>query len=605
MTAAITVRPETAKLSVAKAWSRALELTASITRHPLRVLTTVVEERAAQSPDVHALLSEQECFTYASLLGRANQYARWALDQGIEKGDTVCLIMPNRPEYVAIWLGINMVGGVVALLNTNISGHALAHCIGLVAPRQIIVDAQLAGQLDSALTDLRSQPPIWIHGSSDSACRLDTQIDLYPEIALGECERRPVTTHDRALYIYTSGTTGLPKAANVSHARLMQWSGWFAGMMNASQSDRLYDCLPMYHSVGGVLGPGAMLVAGGSVVIGRKFSANSFWKDVTHWNCTLIQYIGELCRYLLHAAPFPSEGAPTVRLACGNGLSPEVWEAFKTRFGIPQILEFYAATEGGLSLFNVEGKCGAIGRVPPYLAHRYAPVLIQLDADQQAPARNEQGFCRHCASNQVGEAISQIVDDPSHAGLQYEGYTSQQASEQKLLRNVFQAGDTWLRSGDLMRKDEQGFFYFVDRIGDTFRWKGENVSTLEVAQVLCAFPGVQQANVYGVLVPQADGRAGMAALVADQALDLHLLHEHLGRCLPTYAHPLFLRLQDAIEVTGTFKYTKTELMRQGYDPSVTADPLYVNDPASGGFVPIDQTLYDRILCGGVLRHYAS
>ena len=341
-----------------------------------------------------------------------------------------------------------------------------------------------------------------------------------------------MTIEDRALHIYTSGTTGLPKAANVSHARLMQWSEWFAGMLDARPTDRMYDCLPMYHSVGGVLAPGAMLAAGGSVVIRENFSASQFWSDVVRWDCTLFQYIGELCRYLLHAAPSSDEKAHRIRIACGNGLRPDVWDSFQSRFRIPRILEFYAATEGGLSLFNVEGKCGSIGRVPPYLAHRFSPALIRFDVERDEPVRNGQGFCIRCAPNEIGEAIGQISDDPSHAGSRFEGYTSQEASEKRILRNVFQPGDVWVRTGDLMRKDEQGFFYFVDRIGDTFRWKGENVATSEVAEAICAFPGVRQANVYGVAIPGADGRAGMAALVAEPEVDLAALRVHLIRRLP-------------------------------------------------------------------------
>ena len=507
--------------SAAKAWARALELTASIARHPERLLPTVIEERAADLGDAPALLSDRECLSYRTLVERSNRYARWALNQGLGKGEVVCLMMPNRPEYMAIWLGIVKVGGVVALLNTNLTGPSLAHCIRIVAPKHIIVAAELAGAIATALPDLATPPTVWVHGAGD--------IERLPGDTLCDSERQPVTIHDRALLIYTSGTTGLPKAANVSHARLMQWSGWFAGMMDAKPADRLYDCLPMYHSTGGVLAPGAMLAAGGSVAIGAEFSASRFWSEVIRWDCTLFQYIGELCRYLLHAAPSPDETAHKVRIACGNGLRPDVWEGFQSRFRIPRIVEFYAATEGGLSLFNIEGKCGSIGRVPPYLAHRFAPALIRFDVEKDEPVRNGNGFCVRCAPNEAGEAISQALD---------EGYTDPEASERRILRGVFEAGDAWARSGDLMRKDEQGFFYFVDRLGDTFRWKGENVSTVEVAEAICGFPGVRQANVYGVAIPGTEGRAGMAALVTEPEIDLAALRAHLASRLPHYARPL-------------------------------------------------------------------
>jgi fatty-acyl-CoA synthase len=573
----------------AKAWLRALELTAPIAQHRDRVFPTVIEELAARLGDAPALLSDRESLTFRALNERANQYARWALDQGLAKGDAVCLMMPNRPEYMAIWLGITKIGGVVALINTNLTGPSLAHCINIVAPKHVIVAREFARALSEALPDFPAAHT-WVEGVS--------QLDRYSGETLTESERRPVTIEDRALYIYTSGTTGLPKAANVSHARLMQWSHWFAGMLGAQPADRMYNCLPMYHSVGGVLAPGAILVAGGSVAISEKFSASNFWSDVVRWDCTLIQYIGELCRYLLNTPATPDDNAHRIRIACGNGLRPDVWEKFQSRFGIPQILEFYAATEGGLSLFNAEGKCGAIGRVPAYLAHRFSPTLVQFDVERDQPFRNEHGFCVRCAPNEIGEAISQILDDASNVGSRFEGYTSQEASEKRILRNVFKPGDAWVRTGDLMRKDDAGFFYFVDRIGDTFRWKGENVATSEIEETICAFPGVQQANVYGVSIPGADGRAGMATIVAGPDFDLAAFREHLSS-LPHYARPLFLRIRTQIETTGTLKYTKNDLVRQGYNPAATDDVLYFNHARHQAFVRLDQELYDGIQAGEV------
>jgi fatty-acyl-CoA synthase len=558
----------------------------------------VIEERAAQLPEAPALLSDRECLTYGGLVERSNKYARWAIEQGIAKGDAVCLIMPNRPEYMAIWLGLTKVGVVVALVNTNLSGLSLAHCINVAKPEHIIVAAALLGELTAALPHLGTPAMTSIHGASSSSFRrIDLDIERHAGNALSESERRPITIEDRALYIYTSGTTGLPKAANVSHARLLQWSGWFAGMTGARPDDRIYDCLPMYHSVGGVLAPGALLVSGGSVVISEKFSASQFWSDVTRWDCTLFQYIGELCRYLLHAKPSPHENGHRIRIACGNGLRPDVWNKFQSRFRIPEILEFYAATEGGVSLFNVEGKCGAIGRIPSYLAHRFSPALVRFDVDKNAPVRDEDGFCVRCSPNEIGEALGQVLDDASNVGSRFEGYTSKEASEKRILRGVFKPGDAWVRTGDLMRKDEQGFFYFVDRIGDTFRWKGENVATSEVSETICAFPGVKQANVYGVAIPATDGRAGMAALVVGHDFDLRALREHLIARLPRYANPLFLRVRDEMEVTGTFKYSKTELVRQGYDPAETTETIYFNDSECETYVRLDKTLYNQIQAG--------
>jgi fatty-acyl-CoA synthase len=594
------VRPAPGKPSSAKAWLRALELTAPIVRRPDRILPTVIEELAEKLGDAPALLSARECLTYRALAERSTRYARWAIEQGLAKGDAVCLLMPNRPEYMAIWLGITRVGGVVALLNTHLAGPALAHCINTAAPRHLIAAGELIDRLIAVRQDLAGEPKIWIHGAGhDRFPRIDDGIERYPGNALEDSERRHVTIDDRALYIYTSGTTGLPKAANVSHARLMQWSHWFAGLMDARSSDRLYNCLPMYHSVGGALATGAVLVGGGSVVICETFSARQFWSDVVRWDCTLFQYIGELCRYLLHTKPQAHERDHRIRLCCGNGLRPDVWNGFKERFRIPRILEFYAATEGNLSLFNVEGMPGAIGRIPAFLEHRFPATLVKYDADADAPVRDARGFCVRCAPNEVGEAIGRLLEDRSSIGSWFEGYTNEAASEEKILRDVFEPGDAWLRTGDLMQKDERGYFYFVDRIGDTFRWKGENVATSEVSEAICAFPGIKEANVYGVAIPGTDGRAGMAAIVTDDGLDLAAFRTHLIDRLPDYARPVFLRVRDDLEVTATFKHTKSTLVREGYDPLATGDAIYFNDRERQAFVRLDKALYDRIQTGQI------
>jgi fatty-acyl-CoA synthase len=595
-----TIAPAVSSVSPGKAWLRALELTAPIARNRDRILSTVIEERAAQIGDTPALLSDRESLTYGQLSQRINQYARWALDQGIAKGEVVGLLMTNRPEYLAIWLGITSVGGIVSLLNVNLTGPSLAHCVNVVSPKHLIAASEFAGQLATALPALLPPPAIWIHGDEPSSWpRLDLEIEARPGDPLCEDEKRPVTIEDKALYIYTSGTTGLPKAANVSHARVMQWGHWFAGMMGTQATDRMYNCLPMYHSVGGVQVPGAILVAGGTVILREKFSASQFWRDIVRWDCTVFQYIGELCRYLLHCPVSSHETEHRIRMACGNGLAPEVWDGFKNRFSIPQIFEFYASTEGGVSLFNVQGKRGAIGHIPGYLTHRFSPALVVIDVDQGEPVRDTQGFCIRCAPNQAGEAIGKLADDPSNIGSRFEGYTNTDASGRKILRNVFEPGDAWVRTGDLMRKDEQGYFYFVDRIGDTFRWKGENVATCEVAEAICAFPGVRHANVYGVAVPAAEGRAGMVTLVSDEELDLVEFRRHLIDRLPPYARPLFVRIRKNMDLTGTFKYSKTDLIRQGFNPAASNDSVYFNSLELGAFTRLDQQLYERIQMGAV------
>jgi len=440
---------------------------------------------------------------------------------------------------------------------------------------------------------------------SDGFRRIDREIELESGDRLSDSEYRPQGTSgyrlpritDTALYIYTSGTTGLPKAAKVSHFRLMQWSYWFAGLMDTRSTDRMLNCLPMYHSVGGVVAIGSVLVNGGSVIIRPSFSASRFWDEIAEWDCTLFQYIGELCRYLVNAPPHPREAAHRLRLCCGNGLRADVWLEFKRRFAIPQILEFYASTEGNVSLYNCEGKPGAIGRMPSFLAHRTNLALVKFDVEVGEPIRNQEGFCVRCKSDEIGETIGKIFEDGSNPTSRFEGYADREASEKKVLRNVFARGDAWFRTGDLMRRDDKGYFYFVDRVGDTFRWKGENVSTAEVVTKISAFPGVLEAIVYGVTIPGTEGRAGMVVVVAAKDFDLDTFHTHLVKNLPDYARPLFLRICDKIETTATFKSKTQELAREGYDPAVIGETVFFNDRLQHAFVKVDAALYERLRSG--------
>jgi fatty-acyl-CoA synthase len=598
-----TARPTVrANDSALRDWVRALEDTAPVAAHPRRLLYHVIAELADAQGDAPALVAAGggESLTYRALIERANRYAHWALDQGLAKGDTVCLMMQNRPEYLAIWLGLSSVGVVVALINTELRGHSLAHCVDIVTPKHLIVAAEYAAQFASAAAQLMSRPKVWLHGEAGGGFeRIDRAIERCSAEPQPSAECRPVTIADRALLIYTSGTTGLPKAANISHRRLLQWSFWFAGLMNTTPHDRMYDCLPMYHSVGGVVATGAILVRGGSVLIRDRFSMRHFWDDVFGGGCTIFQYIGELCRYLVNAPEHPHDRAHRLRLCCGNGLRADIWKKFQDRFTIPRILEFYASTEGNVSLYNVEGKIGSIGRVPPFLASRFPLALVQFDPATGRPARDTHGFCIRCGVNETGEAVGRIPSDGVPGGESFEGYTDRRDTEQKILHNVFAHGDSWFRTGDLMRMDASGFYYFVDRIGDTFRWKGENVATSEVAAAIMAFSGITEANVYGVRVPGAEGAAGMAAIVPDGRLDVAALRAHLAQRLPAYARPKFLRVANELATTSTYKHTKNDLQRDGFDPAATSDAIYFDDPASDAFVPLDRTLYERIKAGAV------
>jgi len=591
----MTARTDENSKSPLQAWVRALELTAPIDRRAAPTLPALIDTLAERFGDAPALTDRVATLSYRRLGESVNQYARWAREKALAPGDVVCLLMPNRPEYLAIWLGLTRAGVIVALLNTNLRGAALAHSINIVQPRHVIVASELAQAAQSARAHIPDSVRFWAHGAADSDTpRIDTEAMRLAtaKLTAGECPAPRLD--DRALYIYTSGTTGLPKAANVSHLRVMQWSHWFAGLMDTRPADRMYDCLPLYHSVGGIVATGAVLVRGGTVVLREKFSASEFWQDLAQERCTLFQYIGELCRYLLAQPPDPNETQHALRLCCGNGLRPEVWERFQQRFQIPRILEYYAATEGSFSLYNCEGKPGAVGRIPPFLSHRMPVALVKFDDASGAPLRNDTGLCIRCAVNEVGEAIGQISG--AHGG-RFEGYADTESSEKKVLRNVFTPGDAWYRTGDLMRKDAQGYFYFVDRVGDTYRWKGENVSTGEVTAAIMACADVKDAAVYGVTVPGADGRAGMAALVVGTGFDLAAFRRELTQRLPDYARPVFLRVVSTLELTGTFKLRKQELTLEAYDRTRVRDALYVDDRQQQAYVSLDEPAHERLLAG--------
>ena len=583
-----------------KAWVRALERTAAIERNPRTTLPLLIDSLAERFEAAPALASPGAILSYRSLSQTANRYARWALAQRWQQpSPVVCLLMGNCPDYLAIWLGLTRAGVTVALLNTHLTGPPLAHCIRIAAARAVIAGPGFTEPL-LALSAEVPAAACWAHGADGGGFpRIDHAAAEHPGEPIPDTELPLPSLSDRALYIYTSGTTGLPKAAIVSHYRLMQWSQWFSGLMDITPADRLYDCLPMYHSVGGVVATGAILVGGGTVVLRERFSASRFWQDIREERCTVFQYIGELCRYLATAPPPPGgdDSAHGLRLACGNGLRATVWKAFQDRFRIPQILEYYAATEGTFSLYNCEGRPGSIGRIPPFLSHRYPVALVRSDPDTGLPVRDTEGRCVRCGPREVGEAIGRVAEGDSTSGARFEGYADADATRAKVLRDVFAAGDAWYRTGDLMTRDEDGFFYFVDRIGDTFRWKGENVSTGEVASILETCKGVTEVTVYGVSVPYTEGRAGMAALVVNGDFDLSGLRQEAAARLPAYARPLFLRIVPALDLTGTFKLTKQELVSRGYDPDRVRDPLFFDNAREGRYEKLDAPLYQRIIHG--------
>jgi fatty-acyl-CoA synthase len=581
------------------AWLRALAKTAAIGDQGI-TLPALLDRLAGEYDLSPAVSSPESRMTYRQLRSRCNQYAHWGLSCGWLSGEVVALYMSNCAEYLAIWLGLTRIGIEVALVNSQLSGAALAHSIKVVNPRAVIVGADLAPRLAA----VRAQLPdgvacMSLGATAQDMMHLDEAVSAQSGESAALDPQRTPTLDATALYIYTSGTTGLPKAARVSHYRVMQWSHWFAGMLDTGPGDRMYNCLPLYHSVGGVVAAFATLVNGGSVVIRPKFSASDFWRDVREEGCTLFQYIGELCRYLVNSPPQSTETEHALRIACGNGLRPEVWTAFQSRFKIPRILEYYASTEGNFSLYNCEGEVGAIGRIPPFLASRLPVALLRFDIERGEPLRNAEGLCERCDTDEIGEAVGLMPQSAAQRGGRFEGYADAEATARKILRGVFKADDAWYRTGDLMRRDARGFYYFVDRVGETYRWKGENVSTAEVLSALSANRGVVDGVVYGLTVPGADGRAGTAALIVNADFDLDEFHSDVALRLPPYARPVFLRILRSIEATGTFKPRKQDLVSSGFDPAKVQDPLYFDDARSKKYVPLDAALYLAIEAGTV------
>jgi fatty-acyl-CoA synthase len=574
---------------------RTLKLTRNV--HPDAKLTIAdwIERWAKERGSSPAVLFEDRIVTYAELDAGANRYARWAQSQGLRKGDVVSILMGNCPEYIMAWLGLIKNGSVAALINTHLMGQPLSHSINIAGAKHLILGADLYDSYETAASGLDTVPKLWTTGGvRPGSENLDAALAVQPDAPMGHASRNDLYCRDKALYIYTSGTTGLPKAANISHMRLLHILSAFQGAVNAKPGDRMYNVLPLYHSAGGLAALGPPFLSGSSVVVKSKFSATEFWEDCQRYRPTLFQYIGELCRYLLNTPERPHERDHALRVAIGNGLRPEIWPKFQARFNIPHIMEFYGATEGNVGMINYDGKVGAIGRVPWYARQIQKIRLIRYDLDAHQPVRGANGFCSETANGEVGEACGKI--DPNDPRLRFDGYTRKEDTEKKVLRDTFAKGDAWFRTGDLMRRDRHGYFYFVDRTGDTFRWKGENVATSEVSEAISVFPGIEEANVYGVEVPGGEGKAGMAALVAAKNFDIEAFARHLEANLPFYARPVFLRFMPQIETTSTFKQRKIELQKQGFDPGTIADSMFVRE-ASGRYVPLTAALYDDI-CNG-------
>ena len=579
---------------------RTLKRLRNIYKNPKETFPDVIEHLARTKPDNIAIYFEDRKLTYREYNEEANRYARWAIAQGLGRGHVVALMMENCPQYLIAWLGILKAGAAAALINTNLVKGQLAHSLNISNASHLIMGVEFAEAYGSAVEQLERPIQIWSEGGMvQGAESIDAALALQPGDPLPADIRKDITINDEALYIYTSGTTGNPKAARLPHVRVLTMMGGFSAASNATEKDRMYCVLPLYHSAGGVCAVGTVLTVGGSVIIRRKFSAREFFSDCAKYKATMFQYIGELCRYLLNTEKAPKERKHHIRLAIGNGLRPEIWPAFQKRFRVPRILEFYGATEGNVALMNYDGTVGAVGRIPGWAKKRFNVELVQFNTETEQVVRGADGLCIKCKPGEAGEALGKISNDPNTPTGRFDGYARKEETEKKILRDVFEKGDQWFRTGDLLKQDKLGYFYFVDRIGDTFRWKGENVSTNEVSEAISVFPGIKEANVYGVVIPGADGRAGMASIVSDNDLDLVKLHHHINKELPDYARPLFIRISHEMEVTGTFKHRKVDLVKEGIDLSAIREPVYFNSPTERQFVPLTQDLHDQICTGQI------
>jgi len=558
-----------------------------------------VEANANKFGHRSAIVFEAQEVNWSEFNALANQYAHYLKSQGVQRGDTVSVIMENRIEFLALLVGVNKIGVTAGLINTNLTGKPLIHCITVTNSKKCIFGSEVSGALNEikaelALTegeDYFEMPdggldPItnWAKNLANGAAVASTD---NPE------ETSLTTLGEVALYIFTSGTTGLPKAAVLSNRRYLT-SADMAAMagFKCTEKDRLYICLPLYHGTGLMVGAGAAMVSGASMFIRRKFSASNFLPEVRANGCTLLVYIGELCRYLSNTEAQTDDHKNPLRSMMGNGMRPDVWLGFKKRFGISRVAEFYGASEGNVAFANLMNRDCTVGMTSAEVA------LVEYDVDNDEIVRDAAGHCVRVKEGEPGLLLGKITQDTV-----FEGYTDPEATEKKVIRSALEPDDAWFNSGDLMRTVDVGFtlgyphYQFVDRVGDTYRWKSENVSTNEVGEIINGFDQIKFCNVFGVEIPGADGRAGMAAVTLQEgvsALDLEAFSTFLRSSLPPYAVPLFVRIQPDIDVTGTFKMVKGELRKQAYDVRSFEDPVFALLPGAEDYAQFDVAMLEKI-----------
>ncbi|XP_074012098.1 long-chain fatty acid transport protein 2 [Numenius arquata] len=565
-------------------------------RRPASTLLDVLGWRARRTPHKPLLLFGAEVCTYEQVERRSCQAARALRDAaGLRAGGCLALFMGNRPAYVWVCLGCARLGCAVACLNSNIRAASLLRCFQSSAATVLLAAPELKEAVEEILPFLKKENVKVYYLSKTSATEgvesfLD-KVDAASDEPTPLSWRSDITFKTPAMYIYTSGTTGLPKAAVITHERVMLACGLFdAG--SVTSEDIVYTALPLYHSSALLVGVHGCIMKGATIVLRARFSASQFWDDCRIYNVTVIQYIGEVLRYLCSVPQRNNDRDHKVRLAIGNGIRAEVWREFLRRFGNINILEFYASTEGNISFVNYTGKIGAVGRVNCLQKKILRYELIKYDVEEDEPVRDENGYCIRVPKGKPGLLICKITQYAPFSG--YAG--AKQQTEKKQLRDVFQKGDLYFNSGDLLVIDDDNFIYFHDRTGDTFRWKGENVSTTEVADVLGLIDCVQEVIVYGVSVPGYEGRTGMACIRLKENCEFNgeSTYRHVNTHLPNYARPRFIRIKSAIELTATFKYRKVQLVEEGFNPAVIKDHLYFLDDKENLYVQMTHDIYNSV-----------
>ena len=548
-------------------------------------LLNFFDNNVKKYPNDIAFIFEGVEITWKEADEQINKYAGFLKSQNINKGDCFAILMDNSPDFLMLLLASFRVGSLAALINTTVSGEGLKHVIGISDVKLITAGASHLEKLSSALgdSDLKNIP---IFGMEDNE-KIPDQVEDIKKLSKQFSTFIPYQPimKDVAAYIFTSGTTGLPKAALVDHAKLVK--GSFAGhflCFNFNKNDRLYMTLPLYHSTGLILGWAASLRSGCPNVIKSKFSASDFWNDVKKYNVNKFIYVGELCRYLMNLPPSDGDRDNPITQISGNGLRPDIWESFQKRFNINKIVEIYGATEAVGMTINSFGRSGMIGR------KRSDSTIIHCNKDDGSPILNDEGFCTKVSEGETGLYIQKIS-----SSAKFQGYLDAQASNKKILQNVFKTGDQYFNTGDLITLHDNNWLSFADRVGDTYRWKSENVSTMEVAAILNNASGVMDCNVYGVQVDSAEGKAGMAAMNVSDEFSFISFIEHVNKNLNTFQKPYFLRLTKEMQTTGTFKHQKEDLKKQGFNPSLIKDKLYFLQ--KDNYVEIDQALYNRIHSG--------